>query len=99
MKLGIIKKPLITEKATIASENRNIFTFLVDRGANKIEIKNAVEKMYGVNVKKVRTQIYGGGVSSVKYTNKGIVSQPNNPWKKALVTVAEGQTIELFNNY
>lgn len=99
MKSGIIKKPIITEKASIASENRNIFTFLVDRGANKLEIKNAIEKMYGVNVKKVRTQVYGGGVSSTKYTNKGIVNQPNNPYKKAMVTVNEGQTIELFNNY
>lgn len=95
----IIKKPLITEKATSASEKLNRFTFEVDRKANKIEIKNAVEKMYGVHVTDVRTSNYGGGKSSVKYTNKGIVEQKSKQWKKALVTVADGETIDLFNNY
>jgi large subunit ribosomal protein L23 len=94
----IIKKPLITEKATAASETRNRFTFVVDRKANKIEIKKAVEKMYGVKITQVHTLTYGGGKSSVKHTNKGIVMQPNNPWKKAVVTVADGETIDLFNN-
>lgn len=95
----IIKKPIITEKATAASENLNRFTFAVSKDANKIEIKKAVENMYGVSVTEVRTMTYGGGKSSVKYTNKGIVEQPNNPWKKAIVTVAEGETIDLFNNF
>ena len=95
----IIKKPIITEKATVASESLNRFTFAVSKDANKIEIKKAVENMYGVSVTKVRTMTYGGGKSSVKYTNKGIVEQPNNPWKKAIVTVAEGETIDLFNNF
>lgn len=95
----IIKKPLITEKATSASEKMNRFTFEVDRKANKIEIKNAVEKMYGVHVTDVRTSNYGGGKSSVKYTNKGIVEQKSKQWKKAVVTVAVGETIDLFNNY
>jgi len=94
----IIKKPLITEKATVASETRNRFTFEVARSANKVEIKKAVEKMYGVHVTKVHTMTYGGGKSSVKHTNKGIVTQPNNPWKKAVITVADGETIDLFNN-
>ena len=95
----IIKKPLITEKATLASEKLNRFSFEVDRRANKIEIKNAVEKMYGVHVTDVRTSNYGGGKSSVKYTNKGIVEQKSKQWKKAVVTVADGETIDLFNNY
>ncbi len=95
----IIKKPLITEKATSASEKLNRFTFEVDRKVNKIEIKNAVEKMYGVHVTDVRTSNYGGGKSSVKYTNKGIVEQKSKQWKKAVVTVADGETIDLFNNY
>ncbi len=94
----IIKKPIITEKATIDSEMNNRFTFVVDRRANKIEIKKAVENMYGVSVEKVRTMTYGGGKSSVKYTNKGIVEQSNPVWKKAIVTVADGETIDLFNN-
>jgi large subunit ribosomal protein L23 len=95
----IIRKPLITEKATLASEKFNRFSFEVDKKANKIEIKNAVEKMYGVHVTDVRTLTYGGGKSSVKYTNKGIVEQKSKQWKKAVVTVADGETIDLFNNY
>lgn len=95
----IIRKPLITEKATNASEKFNRFTFEVEKKANKIEIKNAVEKMYGVHVTDVRTLTYGGGKSSVKYTNKGIVEQKSKQWKKAVVTVADGETIDLFNNY
>ena len=71
----IIKKPIITEKATMQSEMENRFTFEVDRSANKIEIKNAVENMYGVQVTEVRTMNYGGGKPSTKYTNRGIVEQ------------------------
>ena len=95
----IIKKPIITEKATEESDTFNRFTCAVDRSANKIEIKKAVEKMYGVNIIDVRTLNYGGGKSSVKYTNKGIVEQPSKQWKKAVVTVAVGETIDLFNNF
>jgi large subunit ribosomal protein L23 len=95
----IIKKPIITEKATGISERFNRFTFEVDRSANKIEIKKAVEKMYGVSVTDVRTLNYGGGKSSVKYTNKGIVEQPSKQLKRAVVTVATGETIDLFTNF
>lgn len=94
----IIKKPLITEKATADSEMNNRFTFVVDRRANKVEIKKAVESMYGVSIDSVRTMNYGGGKSSVKYTNKGIVEQRNKRYKKAIVTVADGETIDLFTN-
>lgn len=94
----IIKKPLITEKATILSEDLNTFTFIVDYKANKIEIKKAVENMYDVTVESVRTMNYGGGKPSVKFTNKGIVEQRSKRFKKAVVTVAEGETIDLFTN-
>mmetsp|Transcript_4090 Transcript_4090/g.5346 ORF Transcript_4090/g.5346 Transcript_4090/m.5346 type:complete len:98 (+) Transcript_4090:1293-1586(+) len=93
----IIKKPIITEKATTQSEMENRFTFEVAPSANKIEIKNAVENMYGVQVTEVRTMNYGGGKSSTKFTNRGIVEQPSRRWKKAIVTVADGETIDLFN--
>ena len=95
----IIKKPIITEKASTASEIQNRFTFEVDKRANKLEIKDAVEKMYGVQVTEVRTMNYGGGKPSVKYTNRGIVEARSKAWKKAVVTVADGETIDLFNNF
>ena len=94
----IIKKPIITEKATAQNE-AGVFAFEVDRKANKVEIKNAVEKMYGVTVTGVRTATYGGGKSSVKYTNRGIVEQPSKVTKRAFVQVAAGETIDLFNNF
>ena len=94
----IIKKPLITEKATNQSELSNRFTFVVDVRANKIQIKNAVEKMYGVSIRDVRTMNYGGGKPATKYTNKGIVEQKSNRFKKAVVTVSDGETIDLFTN-
>lgn len=96
---AIIKKPVITEKATKQTEKSNRFSFVVDRTANKLEIKEAVEKLYGVQVTEVRTMNYGGGKSSVKYTNKGIVEQKSKQLKKAIVTVADGETIDLFSNF
>ena len=95
----VIRKPIITEKATMASEQMNRFTFEVIQTANKIEIKNAIERMYGVQVTKVRTANFGGGKASMKYTNRGIVQEKAKKWKKAIVSVADGQTIDLFNNY
>jgi len=95
---SVIKRPIITEKATHDSENNNRFAFVVDRKANKIEIKKAVERLYGVTVESVCTMNYGGGKPSLKYTNKGIVRQSNGVWKKAVVTVAAGETIDLFTN-
>ena len=58
---SMIKKPLLTEKATLDSELNNRFTFVVDKRANKFEIKKAIEKIYGVTVENVRTMTYGGG--------------------------------------
>ena len=96
---GIVKRPIITEKATMLSEQMNRFTFEVIQSANKIEIKNAIERMYGVQVTQVRTANFGGGKASAKYTNRGIVQEKARKWKKAIVTVAQGETIDLFNNY
>lgn len=95
---GIIKKPLLTEKATFDSEMNNRFTFVVDKKANKIEIKKAIEEMYGVTIDKVRTMRYGGGKAKVKYTSRGISHATVKLWKKAIVEVAEGETIDLYDN-
>ena len=94
---GIIKKPIITEKATMISETMNRFTFEVIQTANKIEIKNAVEKMYGVQVTKVRTANFGGGKASMKYTNKGIVRETARKWKKAIVTLHKDDKLNLVD--
>lgn len=94
----IIKEPVITEKATIDSEDNNKFTFIVDHRANKIQIKNAIEKIYGITVEAVRTMNYGGGKPSDRFTNSGIVQVRDKRYKKAVVTVAEGETIDFFTN-
>jgi large subunit ribosomal protein L23 len=94
---SIIKKPILTEKATTDSEENNRFSFVVDRRANKIEIKKAIEELYGVTLSKVRTMTYGGGVPKRKFTAKGVAEQTNSIWKKAIVTVAEGE-INLYDN-
>ncbi|MBL7898363.1 MAG: 50S ribosomal protein L23 [Crocinitomicaceae bacterium] len=95
---NIIIKPILTEKATNDSETKNRFAFVVDREANKIEIKGAIEKMYNVHVKGVRTATFGGGKPKKKYTSKGVSEQGNPIWKKAIVTVAAGETIDLYDN-
>ena len=93
-----IIKPLLTEKTTADSESNNRFAFVVDRRANKIEIKKAVEAAYNVSVESVRTMTYGGGKAKRKYTARGISEQTVSIWKKAIVTVAEGQEINLYEN-
>lgn len=95
--MEILIRPIITEKATAESEDRNRFTFVVDRRANKIEIKKAVEKFYGVNVDKVRTMIMPNKIS-VKYTKAGMVEGGKGAYKKAIVEVRSGETIDLYSN-
>lgn len=94
---SMIKKPLLTEKATLDSETNNRYTFVVDRRANKLEIKDAIEKIYGVTVDNVRTMTYGGGKAKRKFTSRGVAEQTNPVWKKAVVTVSEGN-INLYEN-
>ena len=95
--MSILIKPIITEKATTASELSNRFTFLVSRTANKIEIKKAVEAAYGVTVEKVRTLNYGSE-RKMRYTKTGIQNGKTNATKKAIVKVAEGDTIDFYSN-
>ena len=95
--MEILKKPLITEKATSESELKNRFTFLVKVDANKVEIKNAVEKKYGVSVEKVWTQIYGPE-RRIRYTKNGIQRGKSNIKKKAIVQLSDGDTIDFYNN-
>jgi large subunit ribosomal protein L23 len=87
----IINKPLISEKANLLKEESRIVTFEVNRNANKIEIKQAVEKAFDVKVKSVNTIQFRGKVKRVG-ANLG---QRNN-WKKAYVTLEEGQDIDFY---
>jgi|TARA_B110000967_G_C18628745_1_gene432554 large subunit ribosomal protein L23 len=95
--MNILIKPVITEKMTEASEKNNRFGFIVDRRANKLEIKDAVEKMYGVSVEKVRTMIYPGKAKS-RNTKGGVIIGRTNSYKKAIVDVADGESIDFYSN-
>ena len=95
--MSILIKPIITEKATDMSELSNCFSFVVKKGANKIEVKEAVESSYGVTVKNVRTMNYPV-YRSTKYTKKGLVSSVKGAYKKAIVQLAEGENIDFYSN-
>lgn len=94
--MNILLKPVITEKATADSELKNRFTFLVDTNANKVQIKNAVESTYGVSVDKVRTMRYGAE-RKTRFTKTGLQKGKSATTKKAIVQVAEGDTIDFYN--
>ena len=87
----IIRRPLITEKSTLHKEMHNQLAFEVDRRANKIEIKKAVEKIFKVRVKDVRTMNYRG---KQKRLGRTVGRRPH--WKKAIVTLQPGEKIEFF---
>ena len=93
----IIKKPVITEKMTAISEKLNKYAFIVDVRANKLQIKEAVEDQYGVKVASVNTMRYDGKVKS-RYTKSGVITGKRDAFKKAVVTLAQGETIDFFSN-
>jgi large subunit ribosomal protein L23 len=95
--MNILKKPVVTEKMTDQSEKFNRYGFIVEPAANKIEIKKAIEEMYGVTVESVKTMNYGGKSKS-KFTKAGLISGKTNKFKKAIITVSEGDTIDFYSN-
>lgn len=90
-------KPIVTEKATAVSEKTNCYTFAVTPDANKFQIKDLVEKMYGVKVLSVNTMNYAGKRKQ-RYTKGGLVKGSTPAFKKALVQVAKDQTIDFYSN-
>ncbi len=94
--MSILIKPIITEKATGDSERFNRYTFVVNKKANKIQIKDAVEATYGVTVEKVRT-LNHPALRKTKYTKKGLVSGLTSGYKKAVVQLADDE-IDFYNN-
>ncbi|HUS85642.1 MAG TPA: 50S ribosomal protein L23 [Bacteroidales bacterium] len=95
--MNILLKPIVTEKMTDQGEKRNRFGFIVAMKANKIEIKKAVEELYGVTVESVNTMVYGGK-KKTRHTKSGIQSGKTASYKKAVVTIAEGDTIDFYSN-
>ena len=95
--MSIIIKPIITEKITKDGEVFNRFGFIVDKRANKVQIKKAVEATYGISVVSVNTMNYRAD-RTTKYTKSGLISGKTNAYKKAVVQVKEGETIDFYNN-
>jgi len=95
--MDILIKPIVTEKMTEQAESLKRYGFVVARKANKIQIKNAVEEMYGVNVVSVNTMIYAGKAKS-RFTRTGAITGRTNSVKKAIVTLADGETIDFYSN-
>ncbi|MBO7203856.1 MAG: 50S ribosomal protein L23 [Bacteroidales bacterium] len=95
--MGILVKPIVTEKLTIQGDKLNRYGFIVDRTANKIEIKKAVEQQYGVSVADVNTVNYHGKRKS-RYTKAGLLTGRANHYKKAYVTLAGEDKIDFYSN-
>ncbi len=98
MKLSeVLVKPVLTEKANAQQDTLRRYAFKVARKANKLEIKKAVEEFYGVSVLNVNTSVVPGKAKS-RFTKKGVVSGRKPAYKKAFITVAEGENIDLYAN-
>ncbi len=96
--MSVIIKPIFTEKQTaITDKFENRYGFIVAPKANKVEIKNAIEALYNVHVESVNTMKYDGKMRS-RYTKSGVVTGRTPSYKKAIVTLQKGETIDLFSN-
>ena len=93
--MSILIKPLVTEKVSALNE-KGKYGFVVDRKANKVEIAKAIEKAYGVSVASVNTMVYAGK-DKTKYTKSKIIAGRTSAYKKAIVTVAEGEVIDFYS--
>lgn len=93
----VLIKPMITEKSSDLMDNQNKYTFKVDRGANKVEIKKAVEDAYNVAVEDVRTMIMPSK-AKVRNTKRGVQKGRKSAFKKAIITLAFGEEIDLYGD-
>ena len=94
--MDVLKKPLVTEKMSEKNEQGK-YGFVVDKRANKLQIREAVEKMYGVTVDRVWTMNYQGKVKN-RYTKSGVITGKAPNYKKAIIQVAEGDIIDFYSN-
>lgn len=97
MSKQILVRPMITEKTETLSENLGQYTFLVNRGANKIEIRNAVEKEYSVSVDAVNI-VNVLGKRKIRNTKSGLQRGQKPSYKKAIVKLSEGEEIDFFGD-
>lgn len=95
--MQVLIKPIITEKAEALAEDRNKYTFVVAKAANKIQIKNAIEELYNVTVTDVNTARMPGKVK-VRGTRSGYQVGKKSSYKKAVVSVVEGEMIDIYGN-
>ena len=95
--MNILLKPIVTEKMTSQGDKFNRYGFLVDKNANKLQIKKAVEELYSVTVDSVNTMRYGGKVKT-RNTKSGLLVGKTAATKKAVVTLAEGNKIDFYSN-
>lgn len=95
--MDILIKPLVTEKMTAQSERFNRYGFVVDRKATKPQIKSAIESLYDVKVESVNTMVYGGKMKS-RYTKGGVITGKTASFKKAIVTLVDGESIDFYSN-
>ncbi|MFK8103320.1 MAG: 50S ribosomal protein L23 [Saprospiraceae bacterium] len=93
----ILVKPIITEKAEALSENSSKYSFVVNKKANKVEIKKAIEEMYGVNVASVNTAIMPSKAKS-RNTKSGVLKGKISSYKKAIISLADGEAIDFFGD-
>ena len=95
MAKDILIKPLVTEKTDRLSENLNQYTFVVNKKANKVEVRKAIEEMYGVQVEAVNTMIMPSK-TKVRNTRGGVQRGRTSSFKKAIITLAEGEEIDFY---
>ncbi len=95
--MDILVRPIITEKMTSLGEKLNRYGFIVNKQADKLQIKNAIEKLYEVNVIAVNTMRYGGKTKT-RYTKTGVQRGKTVSFKKAVITLAEGEVIDFYSN-
>ncbi len=93
----ILVKPIITEKSEMLSEKMAQYSFVVHRRANKIEIRNAIEKAYGVNVVSVNTMVMPGKAKN-RNTRSGMVKGRVSSFKKAIITLVDGEVLDLYGD-
>jgi large subunit ribosomal protein L23 len=95
--MGILIRPIITEKMTAMSDKQNRYGFVVNKDANKLEIKKAIEDLYNVQVESINTMYYTGKNKS-RNTKTGLIKGRTEGVKKAIITLRSGETIDLYSN-